>query len=181
MRLLKFHEKKLLKHQDFINWEIDNNLHQVKILRRFRIQNREDYTAYNKMARQIREIANKIRDLDPDHPYKKEATAALLKKLYDMGLTPTMRTLECADRISATSFCRRRLASLVFASHMAENMKAAVTFVEHGHIRVGPRLVTDPAYIVPRSMEDFITWADTSKIRKHVLQYNEELDDAEFL
>lgn len=26
-----------------------------------------------------------------------------------------------------------------------------------------------------RSMEDFVTWKDTSKIRKHVLEYNEEV------
>lgn len=24
-------------------------------------------------------------------------------------------------------------------------------------------------------MEDFVTWTDTSKIRKHVLEYNEEV------
>lgn len=26
-----------------------------------------------------------------------------------------------------------------------------------------------------RNMEDFVTWTDTSKIRKHVLEYNEEV------
>ncbi len=26
-----------------------------------------------------------------------------------------------------------------------------------------------------RNMEDYVTWVDTSKIRKHVLEYNEEV------
>ena len=26
-----------------------------------------------------------------------------------------------------------------------------------------------------RNLEDFVTWTDTSKIRKHVLEYNEEV------
>lgn len=46
VRKLKFHEQKLLKKVDFISWEVDNNLHEVKILKRYRIQKREDYTKY---------------------------------------------------------------------------------------------------------------------------------------
>ncbi|KAH8853677.1 U3 small nucleolar ribonucleoprotein IMP3 [Schistosoma japonicum] len=44
VRKLKYHEQKLLKKVDFINWECDNNLHEVKIMRLFHIQKREDYT-----------------------------------------------------------------------------------------------------------------------------------------
>jgi ribosomal protein S4 len=33
---------------------------------------------------------------------------------------------------------------------MAENVKEAVTFIEQGHIRVGPETITDPAYLVTR-------------------------------
>lgn len=44
VRKLKFHEQKLLKKVDFLNWEVDNNLHEVKILRKYHIEKREDYT-----------------------------------------------------------------------------------------------------------------------------------------
>lgn len=44
VRKLKFHEQKLLKKVDFISWEVDNNLHEVKILKKYHIQRREDYT-----------------------------------------------------------------------------------------------------------------------------------------
>ena len=44
VRKLKYHEEKLLKKVDFINWEVDNNLHEVKIMKKFFIQKREDYT-----------------------------------------------------------------------------------------------------------------------------------------
>ena len=46
-----------------------------------------------------------------------------------------------------------------------------------GHIRVGPETVTDPAFLVTRSMEDFVTWVDTSKIKRKVLKYSDKLDD----
>jgi U3 small nucleolar ribonucleoprotein protein IMP3 len=43
----------------------------------------------------------------------------------------------------------------------AEHLKEAVTYIEQGHVRVGP----DPAFLVTRNMEDFITWVDSSKIK----------------
>lgn len=46
VRKLKYHEQKLLKKVDFINWEVDNNLHEVKVLRKYRIEKREDYTKW---------------------------------------------------------------------------------------------------------------------------------------
>lgn len=46
VRKLKFHEQKLLKKVDFINWEVDNNLHEVKVLRKYHIEKREDYTKW---------------------------------------------------------------------------------------------------------------------------------------
>lgn len=46
VRKLKFHEQKLLKKVDFISWKVDNNLHEVKIMRRYHVEKREDYTLY---------------------------------------------------------------------------------------------------------------------------------------
>jgi len=54
-------------------------------------------------------------------------------------------------------------------------------FVQQGHIRVGTDVITDPAFLVTRQMEDFVQWTDTSKIRKKVLAYNDKLDDFDFL
>lgn len=44
VRKLKFHEQKLLKKVDFITWKVDNAGHENKILRRYHIRKREDYT-----------------------------------------------------------------------------------------------------------------------------------------
>jgi U3 small nucleolar ribonucleoprotein protein IMP3 len=59
----------------------------------------------------------------------------------------------------------------------AEHLKEAVTYIQQGHVRVGPETVTDPAFLVTRNMEDFITWVDSSKIKRKVQEYNGELDD----
>lgn len=98
-----------------------------------------------------------------------------------MGLIPTKWDLEHASKVSATSFCRRRLPVVMVRSKMSENIKNASKLVEHGHIRVGTDIVKDPAYLITRTMEDFVTWADSSKIRQHVLEYNDNKDDFELL
>ena len=104
VRKLKFHEEKLLKKVDFINWEVDNNLHEVRVMKKYYIQKREDYTKYicilcitnslkfnfiylfqidryNKLSREIREIADKIKELDPKDPFRIESSSTLLEKL----------------------------------------------------------------------------------------------------
>lgn len=55
-------------------------------------------------------------------------------------------------------------------------------FVIHqGHVRVGPDTVTDPAFLVTRTFEDFVTWVDTSKVKRKVMRYNDRLDDYDLL
>ena len=43
VRKLKYHEATLLRKLDFINWKSDSNVREVKILRRYHVQDREDY------------------------------------------------------------------------------------------------------------------------------------------
>ena len=50
-----------------------------------------------------------------------------------------------------------------------------MTFIEQGHVRVGPDTITDPAFLVTRHMEDFVTWVDTSKIKRTIARYNDEV------
>ena len=61
---------------------------------------------------------------------------------------------------------------------MAQHLEMAVKLVEQGHVRVGPHQITDPAYLVPRTLEDHVTWMNT-KIKRKVLEYNQQLDDYE--
>ena len=57
----------------------------------------------------------------------------------------------------------------------------AVTFIEQGHVRVGSEVVNDPAYLVTRNMEDFVTWVDSSKIKRNIMRYRENLDDFDLM
>lgn len=108
-------------------------------------------------------------------------TEQLLEKLYDLGVINTKKSLQKADEITASAICRRRLPVIMVRLKMAEQVKTAVEFVEQGQVRIGPQVVTDPAYLVTKTMEDYITWVDSSKVRRAVHKYNDKLDDFDLL
>ncbi|KAI0938964.1 Small subunit (SSU) processome component [Taiwanofungus camphoratus] len=176
VRQFKYHEQKLLKKVDFLNWKQDANLREVKVMRRYHIQDREDYHKYNKLCGALRGYAHRLSLLPAQDPFRARMEGALLGKLYDMGvLNSTAKLSDVDNKLSVAAFCRRRLAVVVCTTHMAETVSAAVKFIEQGHVRVGPDMITDPAYLVTRHMEDFITWVDTSKLKRTVMRYNDEV------
>jgi len=181
MRQLKFHEKKLLKKVNFLQWKNEHNHREVEVIRRYHLQDRDDYKKYNNMCGMVTKLVNMLKQLDPRDPARLELTDNLLAKLYDMGVTPTKKSLGLCDKLSTSSFCRRRLSVIMVRLKMAETLREAVTFVEQWHVRVGPETVTDPAYLVTRNFEDFVTWVDTSKIKRKVAAYNDKLDDYDLL
>jgi U3 small nucleolar ribonucleoprotein protein IMP3 len=46
MRKLKFHEKKLLKKVNFLDWKRENNHREAHVMQRYHIVERDDYKKY---------------------------------------------------------------------------------------------------------------------------------------
>lgn len=107
--------------------------------------------------------------------------ALLLDRLYAQGIITTKKSLVQLEKLTVSAFCRRRLAVMMVRNKMSEIVREAATFIEQGHVRVGPQTITEPAFLVTRNMEDFVTWVDTSKIKRKVMQYNDDLDDYDLL
>ena len=181
MRELKHHERKLLRKVSLYSWKGEENIKIAKIMRRYHIQKREDYVAYNRICGNIQQLSAKLKTLEADDPFRIAMTDQLLDKMHNMGLITTKKSLQKAEEITTSAICRRRLPVVMVRMKMAETMRTAVTFVEQGQVRVGPNVVTDPAFLVTRNMEDFVTWVDSSKVRKTVQRYNDKLDDFDLL
>ena len=129
----------------------------------------------------VTKLTNMLRQIDPRDPDRVEMTEKLLDKLYSMGAIPSTKSLTLCDKLSTSSFLRRRLSVVMVRLKMSETLREAVTFIEQGHVRVGPNVVREPSFHVTRNMEDFVTWVDTSKIRRKVMAYNDKVDDFELL
>lgn len=181
MRELKHHEKKLLRKVDLYSWKKEDNLRVAKIMRRYHIQNRDDYTAYVRICGMVTKLAAKIKTLKSDDPFRVAMTDQLLTKLEDLGLINKATSLKNAEDITASGICRRRLPVVMVRLKMAQTLKTAITFIESGQIRCGPHCVTDPAFLVAKNMEDYVTWVDSSKVRRTVQKYNDKLDDFDLI
>ena len=181
MRKLKHHERKLLKKTNFLQWKSENNHRELEVIRRYHVQDREEYKELNKVCGMVTKLTNLLRQIDPRDPDRVEMTEKLLDKLYSMGAIPSTKSLTLCDKLSTSSFLRRRLSVVMVRLKMSETLREAVTFIEQGHVRVGPNVVREPSFHVTRTMEDFVTWVDTSKIRRKVMAYNDKVDDFELL
>ncbi|CAD6186260.1 unnamed protein product [Caenorhabditis auriculariae] len=185
VRKLKMHEQKLLKKTDFMQWEVDQQGRQGEMLRKFHVTKREHYALYNRLAAEVRAIAELIKNLPPGDLKKNEFTKQLLDRFYAAGVIPTADGLERLSKkifsVSGASFARRRLPVVMKNSGMVDSVKTASDLVEQGHVRVGTKLVTDPAFMVTRLHEDTVTWTNASKIKRHVLDYNNTRDDFDLM
>jgi U3 small nucleolar ribonucleoprotein protein IMP3 len=188
VRKFKHHESKLLHKVDLITYKSDGATphREHAIRRRYHLTHPLDYSKYNALCGRLRQIAHLLSQLSPSDPFRLETETALLEKLHHVGVIKQSRSqgagLSAVEKeVTVSSFARRRLGVVMVRTGMVEHVSAAVKFVEQGHVRVGTEVVTDPAFLVTRGMEDFVTWVDSSKIKRNVLKYREKLDDFDLL
>lgn len=181
MRKLKHHEYRLLRKADFLKWKRESNLREVKVARRYHLSNPQEYHSYNKIVGDVKQLCSKLKELPSDDKVRMQRTEDLLTKLYDMGVIPMKSGLDACDSITVSAICRRRLPVIMMRLKFAENLTEAVALIEQGHLRIGPDVVKDPALLVTRNLEDFLTWVDTSKIKRKVAKFNDKIDDYDLL
>ena len=79
MRKLKHHEKKLLKKVDFF-WQREGNIREIQVMRRYHINNREEYLEYNRVCGIITKLASKLKKLDKADKFRIKMTEDLLSE-----------------------------------------------------------------------------------------------------
>lgn len=95
MRELKYHEKKLLKKVDFVQWKSDATLHEAQVMRRYRVTNRDDYQHYARIIGYVTKLANTLKKLPPTDDTRIELTKQLLRKLYLAGIIDNEKVRSC--------------------------------------------------------------------------------------
>ncbi|KAI9622799.1 hypothetical protein H4Q26_015083 [Puccinia striiformis f. sp. tritici PST-130] len=129
--------------------------HEKKLLKKVDfLQWKNDSTLREAKVMRRYHVQRRLSLLAPQDPFRGQMESALLDKLYDIG---------------------------IWMDQEGQKNHKAVQYIEQGHIRVGPDLITDPAFLVTRNMEDFITWVDTSKLKRHIQNYAGQVDDFDLL
>lgn len=155
VRKLKYHEQRLLRKVDFITYKSDKQHRDRAVTQRYAISKPSDYTSYNRICGSLRQLAHKLADLDPADPFRRKHEELLLEKLFDMGILGNGgggrgRLSDVEHKVTVSAIARRRLGVVMTRLSMADTVHAANKFIEQGHIRVGPEVVTDSAFLVTR-------------------------------
>ncbi|PWN26210.1 putative IMP3-component of the U3 small nucleolar ribonucleo protein [Jaminaea rosea] len=170
------------RRHDFLSWKSDAGMRETKVMRRYHIQERDDYHKYNTLVGKIRHLSLRLSTLPAEDPFRSKQESQLLSKLYEMGLLDTgAKMSDIMEKVTVSAFCRRRLPIVMCRLRMSETVKQAVTYVEQGQVRVGTDVITDPAFMVTRNLEDFVSWLDQSHVKRTIAKYNDELDDFDLL
>ena len=185
MRLLNYHERKHIKRVDFFTYKKENTIREVSITRKFLISNRNDYIKYRKLISQIKKlIVILTTQFDNKDKFRISMVENLSQKLYDIGVVnykDKFNLKKINEQLSVSALCRRRLGCVLVRLRFVKTLKEAVSFIEAGHVRVGVEVVTDPSMIVTRDMEDYVTWVDSSRIKRHIEKFNNQMDDYDLL
>ncbi|KAG9389804.1 S4 domain [Carpediemonas membranifera] len=181
-RKLQYHERKLLKKHDFMHYEREDEDREREIMRRYHVLSAKEYIMYRRAVGTITKLADRLRKLPQDDVVRLDQTTKLMRRLYDMGLVARRNDgLLAASAVNSSAFCRRRLPVVMVTLKMCQTNEDATRLVEQGHVRVGPKVITDPAFLVSRSSETQVMWVDNSKLRRAVKEYRGELDDFDML
>jgi len=172
MRELKYHEKKLLRKVDLVEWKGTSTQREHISTFKYQLESRETYTKYNIIVGKIRRLALALAKLNDNDETKIHLSKELSQKLYSLGIIGSKTLLECS-KVCVGSFCKRRLSSVMVDVKMVPDIKTAVTFVKQGHVKVGIETTTDPGQIISRAMEDYLGWREGSKVKETVQEFNE--------
>jgi len=89
---------------------------------------------YNKIVGNITKLVAKFKNMPIDDPTRQQLSIQLLQKLHHMGIINKTSSLSVIEKLTVSSFCRRRLPIIMVRLKMSQNLKEAVTFIEQGKV-----------------------------------------------
>lgn len=179
MRELKFHEKKLLKKVNFLEWSQTNTAKEQLATAKYLLKSREEYKEYSKIVAMTRTLTESLARLADNDSTKLLVAKKLINLLFSIGIIDNKKLSDCS-KVTVPSLCMRRLPMVMCKRKLVQGYSNADKLVQQGHVRVGNRRINDTSMLVSRTMEEFVSWVDGSKIRKKIDEFNEEYDDYKY-
>lgn len=180
MRDLKFHEQKLLKKVNFLEWKRTNTTREQLVTSKYLLKSRDEYKRYNLIVGMVKKLSETLSRMPDNDPTKLSIGRKLINLLHDVGIIENKKLIDCT-KVSVSSFCERRLPMVVVKRKLIQTFTHADEFVQHGHVRLGTRIINDTSTLISRSMEEFVNWSDNSKIKRKIDEFNEERDDYKYV
>jgi U3 small nucleolar ribonucleoprotein protein IMP3 len=168
-----------LKKVNLVEWKKTNTTREQIVTSKFLLKSRDEYKMYNNIVGMVRKLAETLARLADNNPTKILIGKKLINLLYDIGIIREKKLSLCAN-LTVSQICYRRLGRILVEKKMAPDHQSADRFVQQGHIRLGTRVVNTTDTLISRMMEDYVTWTDSSKIKKKIDEFNGNYDDYKY-
>ncbi|PRP83369.1 hypothetical protein PROFUN_09397 [Planoprotostelium fungivorum] len=164
---LKYHETRLLKKTNFLTYD-EKEVKDNQAILHYKLRDQKELASYQSLLKSIGNMNTLLTGLDKSDKLRIRLTDSLLDKLYEMGIIDDKSSLSQVKRIPPSKILRRRLSAMLVRMKMAESIDEASRLIRKGNVRVGPQIVTDPAFLVTR-------------IRTTISMIDQRLDDYELM
>ncbi|MFH0868032.1 MAG: 30S ribosomal protein S4 [Candidatus Woesearchaeota archaeon] len=141
-------------------WQKERILAEKELLKEYGLKRKYEIW---KMSSILKNFTSQAKNLITiKNPQVEKERKQLLTKLSSLGLVGKSAKIEDVLSLTLKDIMERRLQTLVYRKHMANNIKQARQFIVHAHISLGDKKITVPSYIVLLDEEASIQFSQGS-------------------
>ncbi|WP_243670314.1 30S ribosomal protein S4 [Vulcanisaeta sp. JCM 16161] len=141
---------------------------ELRLIGEYGLRNKRELWLAKTILREIKHRARSLLSMPAEQRAKLETE--FKARLFKAGFIPEQDIpLDAVLSLDVRAILDRRLQTIVYRKGLAKTIYEARQLVTHGHIAVDGRVVKSPGYLVPRELEDRVTYAITSPILKRLM------------
>ncbi len=160
-------KKKWIEGKPMKLWNKQLLVEELQLVGEYGLRNKRELWLAKSILIRIKRRAREMLALPAEERRKVEAP--FKEKLYKMGFIPDPDVpLDYILGLDVRAILERRLQTLVYRKGLARSIHEARQLIVHRHIAINGRVVNAPGLLVPRDLEDKITYAPTSPLYKRL-------------
>jgi len=133
-------------------WDKERIDLEAKLIRSYGLESKKELWRTETTLRRFRRQARNLMAATGEQAEKE--SKQLLEKLKNLGLVDDDDNIVDVLRLDIEDVLARRLQSVVFTKGLARSTNEARQMVNHGHIAIGGKRVTEPGYLVSVEEEE---------------------------
>jgi small subunit ribosomal protein S4 len=150
---------------DFTNLEAE-----LKLVGAYGLRNKRELWRHRTELSTLRRRAREMVSMEISE--REQMETELLRRLHKLGLVPEKGNLDDILSLNVQDLMERRLQTVLFRKGMVKSFFQSRQLIAHGHIAIDGRKMKSPSYMVTRSDEGNLDYAESSPyiIKTHPLR-----------
>ncbi|MBW2978222.1 30S ribosomal protein S4 [Candidatus Woesearchaeota archaeon] len=143
-------------------WQKERIDEEKEFLKEYGLKNKSEVWKADSKLRSFKKQVKKLIRTKTEQSEKEKVQ--LLTKLVNLGVLPENAGVEDVLGLSIKDILERRLQSVILRKGLARSVKQARQFITHQHIMINNKKITAPGFLVPKGLEDAISFSTSSSL-----------------